>query len=221
MLFTREQGKLSAVAKGVKRARSKLAGGLQLFAYANVQLAAGRTLEIVTQVQPLDMFYHLRQDMNRYFHACYAAELIEAFIEEGASAADLFELLVIILKGLNEGADPPTLLRGFELKLLFRLGYGPELDTCVSCGVEVEGGPAGFAVAEGGIVCARCARALGVMSVSPTAWRALRELQKMPPEELMSRKLSPAAREELARVMRLFVDYQLPRALHSAAFLPK
>lgn len=218
-LYTGERGKLSAVAKGVKRPRSKLAGGLQLFAHVEVLLAAGRTLELVSQARPVDTFYQLRTDLRRYAHAGYAVELLDVLTEEQAADPELFDLLVTVLKGLNEGGDPPTLVRGFELKLLTRLGYGPELETCVSCATEVEGGSIGFATAEGGVLCARCLRTTGVGGISVNALRALRDLVRMPLPELPRRKLSRAASEELARVMRAFVDYQLPRPLRSAAFL--
>lgn len=219
VLSTLERGKLSAVAKGVKRPRSKLAGGLQLFTKAEVLLAAGRTLEIITQARPLDNFYQLRTDLPRFAHASYLAELLDTLTEERSPDPELHLLLVAALKGLNEGGDPPTLGRGFELKLLSRLGYGPELHTCVSCGTEVEGGRAGFATTEGGVVCARCARTLGVGLLSPNALRALRDLLRLPLEELARRKLSREAAEELARVLRPFVDYHLPRRLRSAEFL--
>ncbi len=219
VLFTRDSGKLSAVAKGVKRPRSKLAGSVQLFNHLDLLLAAGRTLDIITQVRPVDLFSHLRADVTRYFYASYLVELLDTLVEEHAAAPPLFDLLVAVLRGLDGEGDPPTLARGFELKLLTELGYGPELFTCVSCGTEIEGGHLGFATAEGGVVCARCQRTLGVMALSPTALQAMRDLVRMPPEELAARKLSRAAAQELAHLLRIFVDYHLPRPLRSTQFL--
>ena len=219
VLYTRDRGKLSAVAKGVKRPRSKMAGGLQLFTHAEILLALGRTLEVITQVRPVEAFYQLRTDMARFAHASCAVELLDVLTEEHAPDPELFELLVAVLHALDAAGDPATLLRGFELKLLTRLGYGPELATCVSCGTEVEGGSIGFATAEGGVVCARCVTALGLGTISANALRAMRDLVRMSPEELTRRRLSRAAREEVARIMRAFVDYQLPRRLRSAEFL--
>lgn len=219
ILYTPERGKLSAIAKGVRRARSKLAAGLQLFTYAHLLLAAGRTLEVITQVRPLDSLYQLRTDMRRFAHASYVAELLDTLTEEHAPDPPLFALLVAALQGINEEGDPATIVRGFELKALSRLGYGPELHTCVSCGTEIEGGVVGFATAEGGVVCARCARSLGLGTITANALRAMRELLQMPPEEMVKRKLSREAGEELARLLRPFVDYHLPRRLRSADFL--
>lgn len=218
-LLTRERGKLSAVAKGVRRPRSKLAGGLQLFSHARVQLAAGRSLEVVTQVEPQDTFYHLREDVARYNHACYTCEMVDVLIEEHHADSRTFDLLLATLGGLDEGGDPATLVRGFELKLLTGLGYGPELDTCVSCGAGISAARAGFSAAQGGVVCGRCLRAQGAAALPPTVLEAMKELLRLPPQELAKRRLSKPVREKLNPLLRAFVDYRLERPLKSAAFL--
>ncbi|MBE9565450.1 MAG: DNA repair protein RecO [Proteobacteria bacterium] len=218
-LLTRERGKLSAVAKGVRRPRSKLAGGLQLFSHARVQLAAGRSLEIVTQVEPQDAFYHLREDVPRYNHACYACEMVDALLEEQQADSRIFDLLLATLDGLDRGGDPSTLVHGFELKLLTGLGYGPELDTCVSCGASIGAARVGFSAAQGGVVCGRCLRAQGAAALPPAALEAMRELLRLPPQELAKRRLSKPVRQRLDSLLRAFVDYRLERPLKSAPFL--
>lgn len=218
-LYTRERGKLSAVAKSARRTQSRLAGGLQLFCHAQVQLAAGRSLEIATQVQPADLFYHLRDDVRAYSHACYAAELLDALVDEGAPDPPLFELLLETFRGLDGGGDPPTLIRGFELKLLARLGYGPEMVNCVICSTEIGASGAGFSVSQGGVTCGRCARGHGAGSLGAATLKAMREMVQLAPEELARRKLTRSVGEELERILRPFVDYQLARPLRSVEFL--
>jgi len=218
-VLTRERGKLSAVAKGVRKPRSKLAGGLQLFCHARLQLAAGRSLEVITQVEPLDLFYPLRADMARYLHASYVAELVDALTEESDPDPVAFELTRQSLAALARGGDPPTIARAFELKLLGRFGYGPELETCVGCGAQVGAAAAGFSPSAGGVLCARCRCAEGAAAVAPEALRAMRELLALPLEALAGRRLSARAGADLGRVMRAFVDYRLERPLRSAAFL--
>jgi len=219
VLYTRERGKVSAVAKGTKRPRSKLAGSLQLFSHASVQLAAGRSLEVATQARPIDYHYNLRRDMKRYAHASYAAELLDALTDEGLADPDLFDVLVSTLEAMDGGGDPPTLVRAFELKLMARLGYGPELESCVSCGGDVGGGGRGFSVSQGGVLCGRCLAAGGGAGLSAAGLRALRELSELEIEVVAERRLAPAAREEIGRLMRAFVDFRLERQLRSAAFL--
>jgi DNA repair protein RecO (recombination protein O) len=218
-LLTRENGKISAVARGVKKARSKLAPSLQLFAQARMQLAVGRSLDVITSAHPVDLYYHLREDVQRYAYASYVAELADALLEEGGPDESVFTLLVATLKALDGGADAATVTLGFEIKLLTRLGYGPEVAACVSCGRQVEGGGAGFSAAEGGVMCAKCRRAEGAKELSGAGLRGLRELLAIPQEEVAGRKLAARVRQELQSMMRAFVDYRVDRPLRSAAFL--
>lgn len=218
-LLTRERGKLSAIAKGVKKARSKFAGGLQLFSLARLQLAVGRSLEVVTQVEPTAGFYHLREDLGRFAHASYLCELVDVLTEEQAPDSAIFDLLVAALGALDAGGDPPTVTRGFELKLLTHLGYGPEMNTCVACGTEVEGGEAGFSAAEGGILCQSCRRGQGAPELGAGTLAAMRDLIRLPLEELAGRRLKAGVQQELERIMRAYVDYRLERPLRSTALL--
>lgn len=220
-LYTLERGKLSAVAKGIKRTRSKLAGSLQLFAQAHVQLAAGRSLEVVTQAQPIAGYYHLREEMDRYAHACYVAELLDALTDEGDPDAVVYQLLVASLEALDAGGDPSTLVRGFELKLLARMGYGPELERCAGCGAALDRGPIGFSADQGGVLCPHCLREHGAAELTRGGLKAMRELRRKTPQEMVGRKLSRPARQELERLMRAFVDFRLERPLRSAAFLAR
>lgn len=219
LLYTRERGKVSAVAKGTKRPRSKLAGSLQLFAHASVQLAAGRSLEVATQARAIDAHYHLRRDMKRYAHACYVAELLDALTDEGLADEELFDVLVSTLGAMDSGGDPGTLVRSFELKLMGRLGYGPELEWCVSCGGAVGGKDRGFSVTQGGVLCGRCLAAGEGARLSTAGLRAMRDLSELGTEVIAGRRLNQAAAEELGRFMRAFVDFRLERQLRSAAFL--
>lgn len=220
VLYTGERGKLSAVAKGIRRPRSKLAASLQLFTHAQVQLAAGRTLEVVTQARATDTFYNLRKDVARYAHASYVAEVLDAVTEEGLADPPLFELLVDTLSALDRGGEPPTLIRAFELKLLARLGYGPELESCASCGAEIGGKARGFSVTQGGVLCARCRGAAGEGTpLSAAAARALRELLELETQELAGKRLNERTRQEVGRLMRAYLPFHIGRELRSAAFL--
>ncbi len=219
VLYTRQRGKLSAVAKGIRRPRSRLAGSLQLFSHAEVQLAAGRSLEVATQARALDAFYQLRQDVGRYAHACYVAELLDALVDEGLPDEILFALVAETLQAMNEGGDPATLVRAFEVKLLGRLGYGPELEACIGCGTPPRSGEVGFSVGQGGVVCGKCLAAYGGKRISRAALRALRDLREIDMDQIASRRLSSATRGELGPLLRGFVDFRLERPLRSTTFL--
>lgn len=219
VLYTRQRGKLSAVARGIRRSRSRLGGSLQLFSYASVQLAVGRSLEVITQAGAVDLYYRLRQDVQRYAHASYVAELLDTLIDDGLSDENLFDLLTGTLRGMDAGGEPATLTRCFEVKLLSRLGYGPELDVCVGCGEPPGAGTTGFSVVQGGIVCERCVGQQGALRLSRAAHRAMRDLREIDIDEIAARRLSSAVQGELASLLRSFVDSHLERPLRSTSFL--
>ena len=219
VLYTQQRGKLSAVAKGIRRPRSRLAGSLQLFSHASLQLAAGRSLEVITQAKAVNLHYRLRQEVERYAHASYVAELLDALVDDGQPDEYLFNVLTETLQGMDVGGDPATLTRAFEIKQLSRLGYGPELDTCTACGGPLAPNAQGFSVVQGGVVCAKCARSQGAVPLSKGAHRAMKDLRAIDMRQLATRQLSPAIKGELVQVLRGFVDYHLHRPLRSAAFL--
>ncbi len=219
VLYTRERGKVSAVAKGIRRSRSRLAGSLQLFSLVEVQLAAGRSLEVITQARSGTAFHNLGSDMTRFAHASYVAELLDTLTEEGLADPYLYDLLVDTLQGLDAGGDPSTLRHAFELKTLGQLGYGPELTSCASCGTEIGAKARGFSVTQGGVLCARCLASSGGTALSTAGLRALHELLALDMAVLSTRSLNSATREEIGRLMRSYVPFHVGRELRSAAFL--
>ena len=131
----------------------------------------------------------------------------------------VFSTLTETLQGMDGGGDPTTLTRAFEVKLLSRLGYGPELDACVGCGEPLRDNAAGFSVVQGGVVCEKCAKSQGAVPLSRGAGRAMKDLRRIGLAELATRRLSSAIRGELTPMLRSFVDYHLDRPLRSTAFL--
>jgi DNA repair protein RecO len=135
-LLTQEKGKLTAVAKGARRPRSKLAS-LQAFSLATLQLAAGKNLDTITQAIVRLPFLTLRTEVARFAYANYFAELAEAFSETRERSPQFFDLVVSAFSFLDRGAEIEPLARAYELRLLDLSGYAPQLDHCVQCGRPV------------------------------------------------------------------------------------
>jgi len=219
-LLTRERGKVSAVAKGVRRPRSKLAAGTQLLCCSDLQLAAGSNLEIVTQCDVRCAFYGLRQDLSRLSHASYFAELVDSFVEERDGSEQLFDLLFAALSQAERGQRLELLTRIFELRLMSALGYAPELGACIRCGEELRDEWVGFSAALGGAICQRCAGAeQGWRRISAGALRTARICSQAWPGLLPRVRLTRAAAPELAGAMRSYIEYHLGRRMRSASFL--
>ncbi len=158
VLLTREEGKIQAVARGARRPRSRLAAGMQLFTHVKASLFSGRSLDTVSQVEIVESFRHLREDLVRMAYGTYACELMDELVKEKQRYEFTFLLLLTTLHLLDAPEmEPEPVLRAYELKLLSMLGFRPSLEECVGCGrTQVEGSHVRFAPGLGGVLCQTC-----------------------------------------------------------------
>src|SRR3954447_9670081 len=135
--YSRDVGKLRAVARGVRRATSRSAGHLEPFAVTDVLFAVGRDLDVVSQADTLEAFRQLREDLVLTTHAYYLAEVVDLLTEEREENRAVFDLLVDGFRQLGTTEDHRQGLIGFHLHLMNALGYRPELRECVGCHAEI------------------------------------------------------------------------------------
>lgn len=159
-VFTAEQGKFEAVARGVRKARSRMRGHLEPLTRSRFMVARGRTLDVFTQVETISAYRDMRDDLDRQAAALYCAELIDRFTADREQQADVYRLLVMILEALDAGA-PLHLLRLFELRLLALTGFELHLEACVLCGARLPEAETLLSGTAGGLVCVNCRGAAG------------------------------------------------------------
>jgi DNA repair protein RecO (recombination protein O) len=156
-LLTRRHGRVRAVGKGVRRTRSRFGARLEPFSHVDAQLYAGRSLDIVTQVETITAFgADLVGDYTRYTAGTAVLETAERLTtEEREPSLRLYLLVVGALKALAAGArDPSLVLDAFLVRAASAAGWEPALTGCARCG---EPGPhRAFSVPAGGSVCAHC-----------------------------------------------------------------
>ncbi len=133
-LFTRERGKVDAVAKGVRRMRSHLAGRLELANECAFLMHRGRSLDVIVSAETLAAPWPRLVEPERYAVVSLVAETIDAFCEPDLALPDVYDLLAAAIGAIAVSADPRTLLPRFSLRLLEMLGLAPPLDRCVRCG---------------------------------------------------------------------------------------
>ena len=218
-LYTPHLGKLQAVAKGVRRPRSKLAGHLELLTHSQVSLARGRNLDTITGSQTINSFLSLKSDLELTSYALYATELLSQFTADGIENHPLFQLLLETMHNLCQSGDNELVLHYFELHLLDRVGYRPQLHQCVACHRALEPATNWFSPAAGGILCPNCRHQPLADPVSVNALKVLRFLQNNSYEAASKLKLSPELSHELTRIIRNYVKYLLEREVKSAAWL--
>ncbi len=160
-LYTPHRGRVSAIAKGVRRARSRFGGRLEPFFRLHLELHEGRgELLTVTGAQTIDGHARLRGDARALDAAARACDAVGRLFETSEPHPGVFNLLCRQLALLDErvgGAAPSggrAAALAFRLKLLLAAGLAPQLGACANCGEREH--LVGFSGAAGGVVCAAC-----------------------------------------------------------------
>ena len=221
-LYTANFGKIDAVAKGVRRTRSRMAGHVEPLAQATFQLAKGKTLDIVTQVETIESFQALRDDLERVSRALYACELLDKFTETREANFELYRLLLDTLRRMakRDEVELELALRFYEMALLDAMGYRPELDECVTCRVGLAAVTNYWTAAGGGVVCASCrTEEAAVRPISANAVKVLRLLLHGRFSDVARVTVSEELNAELERALLEYVRWVLERDVRSAAFI--
>lgn len=219
-LFSREAGKLRAVAKGVRKMRSRKAGHLEPFTRSKVLLARGRDFWIITQAETVDAYLPIGEDLLRTAYAAYVLELVDRFIYEEGENRALYQLLVDTLERVATLPDAFPAVRYFEIRLLDLLGFRPELNNCVRCGNEIKAEDQYFDAGQGGVLCPRCGE--GVQTARPVSvntLKFLRHYQRSTFREASRPELSPAVRRDMESLLNYYLTFLLERKLNAPAFL--
>ena len=219
-LYTRQRGKIAAIAKGARKPLSRLAGATELLTHGRFQFAAGKTLDVITQVEVKDSFPRIRGDLHRIAHSTYVVELLDKFVEEHEPSLDLFELLLSTLYLLERRNDPERVVRMFELQFMKLSGYEPVLDECLRCRRPLPGGEVFFSPTLGGVVCRECGPLPDdALTISQEAVGFMRRLLVAEAPEVERMEIPPQVMDQIARVMRWYIRYRAERELKSIEFL--
>jgi DNA repair protein RecO (recombination protein O) len=219
-LFTPDAGKIRAIAKGIRKPRSRKAGHLELYTRSNLLLARGRGLDIITQAVTVDAYRPLREDLLRSTYGSYFIELLDRFTPDEAENKPLYDLLAQALGWLAEARDLALTARYYELQLLGMAGYQLELFYCVVKGEKVAAEDQYFSPADGGVVCPACGETRqGAFRISLNALKVLRHMIRSPYAAVQELALSGASHAELERVSHRTITYHLERQLKSVEFL--
>ncbi len=211
-LMSRTEGKVRAVARGGRRSRSKLAGGVLEFTHGSYQLWRGASLDGISQCQITSSFAGLRADLDRTMCAGYMCRATELLTSEGDPSEPFFLLLLTCLS-LAEVLDPRLVGRFFTIRALGVTGFRPQLDACAACGGPVPAeGPLALSPALGGILCAACpGGGYATGRLGQPALAALRRLQAIHPRRLPGAEFAPGALAEAGAGLRLLLEHVVDR----------
>lgn len=230
-LYSRDRGRFSAIAKGARKAVSRLSGATELLTLTKFGMAAGKSLEIVSQAEIKESFPRLRGELPRLAHAIYLADLVDHSVEDHEPNPLLYDLLVAGLYLLQRDIVPEITARWFEVQFIQDLGYAPNYWECSVCGEQVPGTfPQdeifGLSTSQGAVLCPRHARPASVADHSALTYESVAFLQTLTalgPDEghrLPSITMPSTKSLNLARLaLRRFIRYRLERDLKSLDFL--
>lgn len=214
VLMTRGHGKVRAVAKGVRKTRSRFGARLEPTSHVALQLYEGRQLDTVTQAESLGTLAPLRQDLDRLTGAVSMLEAVDQLAMERESNPRLYKMLVGAL-GTLATDDAPLVVPAFFLKALDLEGFRPVVEACVECGAEDD--LVAFDPGAGGLLCRQHRRGV---PVSPEALALLQDVLGGRLNVALAASAGPAT-VEVGRLATAVMEHHLERRLRSASVLDR
>jgi DNA repair protein RecO (recombination protein O) len=208
-IFSEKEGKISAVARGVKKPASSLRACVQPFCHSLLHLSRGKGLDIITQGKIIDFYADARLDFKRMLYSVYLMELLDKSLMERMPLNELYNTTLEVLQYINGQGASPLLIRLYELRLLSALGYKPIFNQCINCGSHKV---LGFNIPEGGMLCSECAeQAAEIFRFSGESLAILRLLLNTGLSILGKLKVSQAALEQMEVFLEAYLEYHLER----------
>lgn len=212
-LVGRENGRIRAVVKGVRRTKSRFGARLEPFSHVALVLWRGRSdLDTVTQAEVLHAYRAVREDLDRYVLGAVMLEACDRVVQEGERSGPLLDALTESFDRLS-GAASPMVLAQFLLRLSALAGFAPALGRCAEC----DAGSSWFSPGQGGSVCPSC-RSLDAEEVGTRVLELLDDLASRAPGDGFGLR-GPVSAGEVAmacRLARSYTEFHLERRLKSA-----
>jgi DNA repair protein RecO (recombination protein O) len=219
-LFSRDEGKIRAVAKGVRRTTSRSAGHLEPFTLSDLLLAVGRELDVISQAATLEAFREVRENVDLTAHAFYLAEVVDLLTEDRQENRAVFDILVASLQELSVATDVRLVLVRFHLRLLEALGYRPELRECLTCRNAIQPERNRFSAQLGGVVCETCgATEPTARDIGTSALKLLRYVQAT--QGAREVNVAPHVCREAEALLRDYAEHIVERRLRTPALMAR
>jgi DNA repair protein RecO (recombination protein O) len=201
-LFTRDHGKVAAMAKGSRRAKSSFDGAIEVFSFGDVSLIikdSGGQLAMLTEFSQQPRFRGFQRNLTMLNAALFAVELTERFLEDHDPHPDLFDKFQKFLETLQEADNESIILAWlilYQLRLLEEIGLGLMLDACVNCSGTVVQNRVGtthptiyFSSNHNGLLCSECEMAFSEKRLIDTSMLyILQNLAQLPKIEMRELK---------------------------------
>jgi DNA repair protein RecO (recombination protein O) len=213
VFHTAENGKVRAVAKGVRKTKSKFGARLEPMSHVRLLLYRGRELDIVSQAEAVEPLSPMLSSLDRASQGLAAIEAVDQLSLEREPNPQLYRMLVGVLRTIAATPSPLN-VAGFYWKLLANEGIRPELDRCLRCGEAGDGVQlVAFDLNEGGVLCRTCRSG---QAISPGALEILREILGGQLVHALAREESPVT-HEVATLATRALEFHIERRLKAVA----
>lgn len=213
VFHTRDNGKVRAVAKGVRKTKSKFGARLEPMSHVNLQLYRGRELDIVTQAETVEPLAPMLSSLDRASQGLAVLEAVDQLSLERESDPQLYRMVVGVLRTIADKPSPVN-VPAFYWKLLANDGVRPQLDVCVRCGdSEPEAQLVAFDLNEGGVLCRSCRSG---QAISRDALGLLRDILGGRLAQALAQEESAATHEVSALATRA-LEFHIERRLKAVA----
>jgi len=219
-LFSRDKGKIQAVARGCRRPKSNLLAASQVFCYGEFLIYAKQGKYTITQCEVLDSFYNLRTELDAFAYAAYILNLCEEAINPDEGNPFLFQLLLNSLSFLSySDMNPLDISLIFTVKYLDNLGYRPELQHCVNCGREINK-TVFFSPYQGGVLCEACNnRDFSAYTIHRGTIETIKYILWMELSKMNTLRMGKEIRDELKMILKPYLQYRMEKHFKSADFI--
>lgn len=221
-IYTKKYGKIQAIAKGVRKTKSKFGSSLEILTYAIFLFYKGKNIDIISQTEILESFFTASKEIVKFAFASNCAEVVNKISGEGEVNLSIFFLLKEVLHYLKEAKDPKLLTLSFKWQVLAILGYKPSFGRCCICNSKIEDQKEMFFnIDEGGVICNKCLskNKRGCIQVSLYFIKLGRKLL-ITPLSVISKATIPDVRiRELEKVTDLYLAYYSDQSFKTDTFL--
>ena len=219
-LYSKEFGKIRALAKGARKPQTRKTGHVELFMRTDFMFARGKSIDIITHAEVVEAYQQIRTDLVRTTYASYAVELIDQLTADADRDLRKYSLLSEALEWFAASGDLMLTARYYELRLLALAGFQPQLFHCISGGEAIEEQDQFFSAEAGGLICPDCRSAdPRALAISAPAVKVLRYMQSRPWDTVKVLRLRGELNRELESLMYYYLSYILERNLKSVDFL--
>jgi len=221
-IYTKNYGKISAIAKGVRKIKSKFGSSLEILTHSIFLIYKGRNIDIVSQTEILESFFSTSKEVIKFAFAVNCVEMVNKLTEEREINIGLFNLLKEVLHYLRKTDDPKLLTLSFKWQTISLLGYRPSINHCCRCNKSVEDQKEMyFNIKEGGLLCNNCVAEdkEECINVSLYFVKLLRKILITHLSTISNATIPDNKMKELEKITNIYIGYHSEKSFKTNEFL--